>query len=92
MANMSIKFKTFSIAVILTWSCTWLSFSSDQVQSSFLNTCFSTEHNQGENSTNKAQCQPVYLANQSWFAWLTGGSHSAYFHFLDLVELLHPRK
>ena len=27
-------------------------------------------------------------AKQSWFAWLTGDSRSAQFHYLDLLELL----
>jgi len=27
-------------------------------------------------------------AHTSWYAWLTGGSSSAQFHYLDLLELL----
>ena len=89
-ANMSIKFKTFSIAVILT--CTWLPFSSDKIENSILSTCFYAKQSLDDKSDAKVQCHPVYLANQSWLVWLTGGSHSAYFHFLDLVELLHIKK
>tara|TARA_B100000700_G_scaffold161964_1_gene179324 strand:+ start:8158 stop:8469 length:312 start_codon:yes stop_codon:yes gene_type:complete len=29
-----------------------------------------------------------HQAQQSWFAWLTGDSRSAQFHYLDLLELL----
>lgn len=43
------------------------------------------------NKQNIAQCTNTYLANRSWFVWLTGGSQSAYFHYLDLIELLNPR-
>ena len=32
-----------------------------------------------------SQCQ---ASNKSWFAWLTGNSRSAQFHYLDLLELL----
>ncbi len=29
-------------------------------------------------------------SNESWFAWLTGKSRNAQFHYLDLLELLTP--
>lgn len=32
------------------------------------------------------QCSPQ--AHQSWYAWLTGESSNAQFHYLDLLELL----
>ena len=62
------------------------------MQTKMFNACFYPAQEQENDEKAAHQSRPVYLANQSWFAWLTGGSHSAYFHFLDLVELLHPRK
>ncbi|WP_440054377.1 hypothetical protein ACSLBF_16200 [Pseudoalteromonas sp. T1lg65] len=39
-----------------------------------------------ELSSSYEQCQPE--AHTSWAAWLTGGSSSGQFHYLDLLELL----
>jgi len=46
----------------------------------------STEHE------NNSHCRPAYLANKNWLAWFSGGSQSAHFHFLDLIELLYQLK
>ena len=53
--------------------------------------CFVNNYSQHGFSA-QSNCANTYMANQSWLVWLTGGSKSAYFHYLDLIELLNPRK
>jgi hypothetical protein len=54
----------------------------------------STNTAQVNSSTNTAQVNSSMLeqckleAHTSWYAWLTGESSSAQFHYLDLLELL----
>jgi len=84
----SFKRLFFALALILSYSSSLVYNSVQSEQAQIFNACMAINSDLPVNHSNHP-CQAHYLSNQSWWAWFKGGSHSAHFHFLDLVELLH---
>lgn len=54
------------------------------------NTEPTAEHGENNNAPNSA-CSDMMAARPSWLSWLKGSS-SGQFHYIDLLELLTPKR
>jgi hypothetical protein len=88
-ARKSIKLNVLIAAfIIVIFSATF--YQHKQQKMAQLQRCLSSDHLLPINHINHP-CQKAISPNQNWWAWLKGDSSSSYFHFLDLLELLHSK-
>jgi len=88
-ARKSIKIKLF-VMVLIIFIASVLFYQHKQHQLAQIQYYLSSNHLLAINPINYP-CQKIIASNQSWWAWLKGESPSSYFHFLDLIELLHSK-
>jgi len=80
------QIKTWMLAVAATISLSAAVYSYDKSEAIVSKSCACSTNTVQMNYNLNEQCN--LEAHTSWFAWLTGGSSSAQFHYLDLLELL----
>ncbi|MBQ4813417.1 hypothetical protein A7985_20095 [Pseudoalteromonas luteoviolacea] len=79
-----LKTRTVLFAAAAVVSVGVFSFGNEEIVVTKYEQCQCTNSNY--NNYNVPYCKRE--AHTSWFAWLTGGSSNAQFHYLDLLELL----
>ncbi|RRS08752.1 hypothetical protein EAG18_10310 [Pseudoalteromonas sp. J010] len=73
------------LSAVLAVSAGVLSFDNSQEFATNYNACVCSSNSLSQR-VSASECQRE--AHTSWAAWLTGGSASGQFHYLDLLELL----
>lgn len=84
--NMFSRLKTRMLTLTAVISLSAGVYSVDYSQEVVNSTCSCSTNTLQVNSSLLEQCK--LEAHTSWYAWLTGESSSAQFHYLDLLELL----
>ncbi|MDK1289097.1 hypothetical protein [Pseudoalteromonas umbrosa] len=78
-----LKTRTVLLASAAIISIGVFSFGDDNIELAQANSCECVDVSYNYNNQH---CKRE--AHTSWYAWLTGGSSNAQFHYLDLLELL----